>query len=193
MKTFFYQGNTIDLFKLLLRQPPQSIFSDEFIRVVFDYIDFHILVSPKDDDIPASQVEYDEAIKADFQYINSVYKPHEQDLLLFENNTIDRLWILQTMLYFTDTDEIFYHGKANSVHEFTGGHGEYVCHSQSKEAKGVNKEFANLIDAGIMLEIGSKLLMCFSYHNGFGIVGKVMSPNEIKEDIMPFYELIEIV
>lgn len=112
-----------------MRQTPQRIISDEFIRVVFDYVDFHITVSPEDY-IAASQVEYDEVIKADFRHVNSAFKPHE---------------------------------------------------------------FANLIEAGIMLKIERQLSMCFSCHNCFGIVGSIMSPDEIKEDVMPFYELIEIV
>ncbi len=207
MKTFFYQENTIDLFKLLKHQTPQRIFSNQFDRVVFDYVDFHVAASP-DVFTAASQHEYDEVINADFQRINIAFQPNEDDLLLFENNAIKRLWILRTIIYFTDftffsseaealqgldltnkTDRVL----ADLILKTPGSYEQIVCHPQSKEAEGINKEFANLIDAGIMLEIDNKLLMCFSSHNGFGIIGRTMSPDEIKEDVTPFYEFIEVV
>lgn len=54
-----------------------------------------------------------------------------------------------------------------------------------------NKKQANLVEAGIMLEIDRQLLICFAWCNGFCIVGDVMSVDEIEKEITPFYEFIE--
>ena len=48
------------------------------------------------------------------------------------------------------------------------------------------------IDTGIMLEIEQQLLMCFSWSNGYYIVGDVMSLDYIKEEIACNYEFIQI-
>jgi hypothetical protein len=60
------------------------------------------------------------------------------------------------------------------------------------EAENVNKDFANLVDAGVMMEIEGKLLMCFAWNNGFHVVGRIMSLDELKEEVAPFYEFIEL-
>lgn len=190
-----------------MSQMPERIFSDGYgIRVVFDYTDFHIAVGPNVF-AAASQHKYDEVIIADFQRINSVFQSNEGDILLFYNNRINRLWILRTMLYFTE--EIIYNSEtevlknqaietepnpviADLIRQSNSVHSEVIYHPRSVEVKKVNPEFVNLVDAGIMLEIDDKLLACFSCHNGFGLIGRTMSLDEIKEDITPFYELIEI-
>ena len=111
------------------------------------------------------------------------------------------------MLYFTD--RVLFNSEAESLGSFeiktktdkaiadilrqtTGGHDEVVCHPNSSEAANVNKEFVNLVDAGIMLEIDDRLLMCFAWNNGFWVVGRIMSLDEIKDDVAPFYEFVEI-
>ncbi len=43
-----------------------------------------------------------------------------------------------------------------------------------------------------MLEIDDKLLMCFAWNNGFWVVGRTMSLDELKEEVAPFYEFVEI-
>lgn len=206
MKTFCYSDKTIDLFKLLKHYTPHRILSDGFCEVIFDYANFYIIATPEVY-VAASQNKFDEVINAEFKRINSVFEPKKSDLLLFQNNRVSRLWILRTMLYFTDdvvynSDEAIKNIEieaetnpilADLMRKSTSGHSEVVCHPQSVEAKSVNKEFANLVDAGIMLQIDNQLLICFSYHNGFGIYGKTMSPDVIEEDVTPFYELIEIV
>ena len=206
MKTFCYGENTIDLFKLLKLHTPDRIFSDGNYQVIFDYIDFYIIANPEVY-AAASQNKSDEVIKTRFQRIDSEYQPHEHDELIFQNRTVNSLWILRTMLYFTD--HVVYNSEtaalrnleiqtetnlviANLMDKSTGGHSEVVCHPQSTEAKSANPEFANLVDAGIMLKIDNQMLLCFSSHNGFGVFGNTMSPNKIEEDITPFYELIEV-
>lgn len=207
MKTLFYKENTIALLQFLKSQMPKRIFSDQHCQVIFDYTNFYIAAYPEVS-VAASQNKGDEIINAKFEHINSAFQPNEYDKLLFHNNVINRLWILRTMLYFTDLT--FFNSEAEAVGDFqietktdriladiirksTSGHDEVVCHPKSTEAESVNRDYANLVDAGIILEIDDKLLMCFSWNNGFGIVGETMLPNELKDEIIPFYEFLEIV
>ena len=106
------------------------------------------------------------------------------------------------MLYFTDY--IPFNNKAKAVKQETnpiladlmkessGGYEEVVCHPKSAEAEKANKKFANLVEAGIMLEIDRQLLMCLSWCNGFCIVGDIMPLNKIEKEFAPFYEFVEI-
>lgn len=206
MKTLLYEKSTITLFDFLKHQTPKSIYSDGYSNVIFGYRTFHISALPEDFDA-ASQNKYDEIIRVKFEYINSAFQPKEYHQLLFQGKTISRLWILRTLLYFTD--HVLFNSEAEALGNFqvktkidrvianmmrksTGGHSEFVCHPKGREAESVDKKFSNLLDAGIMLEIDSKLLMCFSWDNRFCVVGNVMSPEKIKEEIVPSYEFIEI-
>ncbi len=101
MKIFSYKEEALTLFKLLKSHTPDRIFSDEICRVVFDYQDFHIVASL---DIlkAASQNKWDEVIITEFKRIDSAFESNWQDLLIFQNKAIARLWILRTILYFTN-------------------------------------------------------------------------------------------
>ncbi|MDJ0571070.1 MAG: hypothetical protein QNJ53_18760 [Pleurocapsa sp. MO_192.B19] len=187
MKTLLYKEDTITLFKFLKCQTPKYIYSDGHCQVIFNYQNFHIIAFPEDL-IAASQNKFDEIIRVKFEYIDSAFQPKEYDKLLFHGKAIDRLYILRTILYFTD--HVLYNSEAEALGDFeietgidrvladmmrksTGGHDEVVCHPKSEEAKNVDKEFSNLVDAGIMLQIDNKLLMCFAWDNRFCIVGKI--------------------
>lgn len=206
MKTFLYDETTIDLLGYLKDYAPEHIFSDEFYSVVFDYGDFHINVVPEDF-VAISQNKSDEAITAKFEKINGTYQKYQTEKLLFQGKKISRIWILRTLLYFTnyihynseeealgsfeintETDKAL----ANVLRKTTGGYSEVVCHPKSEEATAVNQEFANLVDAGVMLEIEGDLLMCFAWDNVFQVVGRVMSLSEVEEKIASSYEFIEI-
>ena len=205
MKTFSYAEDTVTLFKFLKHYPPDRIYTDKFDRVIFDYRNFHF-VAESDAFRGFSQDKDCEVLLADFKRINLVFQPSADYELMFQAKAIERLWILQTLLYFTDY--IVFNSEAEALGDFevktkadeiianlkknSRAREEIVCHPDSEEAKSVNREYANLIDAGIMLEIDSQLLMCFSWCNSFGVVGDTMSIDEIKEDVAPFYKLIKI-
>ena len=102
MKTHSYRENIIALFKFLKHHTPERIFSDlHHLQVIFDYKDFHILGFPEVF-VASSQNKSDEIISAEFKQIDSVFQPSKHDKLMFQNKAIDRLWILRTLLYFTD-------------------------------------------------------------------------------------------
>lgn len=206
MKTLSYEKNIIALFEFLKDHAPEGIYSDHSCRIVFDYQDFHIIAIP-DCFVAASQNPSDEMINAKFERIDSAFQPAKHDELIFQNKGINRLWILQTLLYFTDY--VVFNSEAEALGNFEvktetdlkiadlmkksrGGYEEAVCHPESIEAEGVNQEFANLVDAGIMLEIDSQFLMCFSFCNGYGVIGDIMSLDEIKEEVAQLYKFIEI-
>ena len=201
MKTHSYRENIVALFEFIKHNTPKRIFSDRHCQVIFDYEDFHVVAVP-DVFVAASQNEFDEIISAEFKQIDSAFQPSQYDKLMFQNKAIDRLWILRTMLYFTDyvpfnNEAEAVDGETNSIlanlmKKSPGRYEEVVCHPKSKEAESVNKEFANFVEAGIMLEIDRQLLMCFASCNGFCIVGKTMPLDEIEKEVAPFYEFIEI-
>lgn len=208
MKTLLYNEDTTAILQYLKSNTPERIYSDEFYRVVFDYGDFHVTAMPEDF-VANTQNDSDEAIAAKFERIESSFRPDNDDKLMFQNNSIDRLWILRTLLYFTD--HILYSSEEEALANFdieiesdgnkaladilrraTGGHDEVVCHPRSPEAENVSKDFANLVDAGVMLEIEGQLLMCFAWNNGFHVVGRIMSLDELKEEVAPSYDFIEL-
>lgn len=199
MKIFSYQEETLTLFKLLKSHTPDRIFSDRICQVVFDYRDFHI-VATLNIFKAASQNKRDEVILTEFKRIDSAFQSNEQDVLIFQNKAIARLWILRTILYFTDDAPFDSEAEAleepdpalaNLIRQSPSRYEEIVCHPKSWEAQTVNQEFANLVEAGIILEIDSQLLVCFATHNGFNIVGDTMSKDEIEREIAPAYEIIE--
>ncbi len=206
MKKFLYEKNTLELFEKLLTIPPKRIFSDEFYHVGFDYGESHILATPEDF-AANTQNESDEAIAIKFVEDNSEYTADENEKLIFENTTITRIWIMRTLLYFTD--HITYKNKEETLSNMTeeekndeilgdilskskGGHEEIVCHPKSSEAKEVNEEHSNLVDAGIMLEIDKKYYICCSIFNGFSAHAQILSLQELKDDIANYYEFIEV-
>ncbi len=206
MHTFLYDEKTLKLFRRLKRQPPKRILSDEFYHVGFDYGQSHIMATPKDF-CAASQNGGDEAITIEFVEVGSPDKKHESERVIFENPVISRLFILRTLLYFTD--HITYKSKVEALStltdeekadkvlsqilsETTGKHEEILCNPQSKEAAQVNPNFANLVDVGILLEIDGKWLGCFSNCNSFSADGQVWTYEGISKDIAPYYEFIEV-
>ncbi len=206
MQTFLYDEKTLELFKRLKSQPPKRILFDEFYHVGFDYGESYILATSKDF-LAASQNKDDEAITIEFKEVNLPYKIHETEHVIFEKPLISRLFILRTLLYFTNhvtyinreeaLDRMSLEEKTDKVlskilSESTGGHEEIVCNPQSEEAAKVDPDFANLIDAGILLEINGKCLGCFSNCNSFAAGGQMWSYEEISKDIVPYYEFIEV-
>ena len=166
MQTFLYDEKTIEIFRRLKVQPPQRIFAEKFLpayHIGFDFGESHILATPKDF-LAASQNTDDEAITIEFAEVDSPYKIHESEHLILENPIISRVFILRTLLYFSD--EIKYKSKDETLAkmtdeekadpilskllgEATGAHNEIVCNPQSEEAAKINPKFANLVDAGI--------------------------------------------
>lgn len=206
MKIFSYAEDTVTIFRFFKHHPPVRIYTDKFCQVIFDYGHFHFVAEP-DAFRGVSQDRGCEVLLAGFKRIDAVFQHSANYELIFQVKAIDRLWIFQTLLHFTDY--IIFDREAEALEDFEvktkpdeiianlkkksgRAREQIVCHPDSEEAKGVNREFANLIDAGIMLEIDSQLLMCFSWCNGFGVVGNTMSVDEIKVEIAPFYKFIEI-
>lgn len=207
MKKILYDDQTIEIFKILKSNSPKRMLSDEFMQVAFDYGNFYFIASPEDF-IAASQNTNDEAIIVKFEKHNEAYKIHESEKVLFENPKISNIYILRTLLYFSDHINYKDRDEAISVmtkeekeneilsdvlSKATGGHEEIVCHPQSDEAEKVNKDFSNLVDAGILIEVNGEKLLCFSYFNSFSANGQTWTNKEIEEDLLPFYEFIKVI
>ena len=200
MKTFSYDRDTVAVFEFLKDNLPHRIYTNKFERVVFDYGNFHFIAEP-DAFRGVSQDEGCEVLLADFKRIDSMFQPSIHDELMFKDKAIARIWILRTLLYFTEDAPFDRKAEAlkephpviaNLIRTSSTAHEEIICHPDSEEAKSINREFANLVDAGIMLEIDGQRLMCFSWGNGFGIVGNTMSIDELEAEVVPEYKFIEV-
>ena len=154
----------------------------------------------------ASQNKNDLARRVELTQIDNRFKPDKYEQTMYEGVWISRIWIVRTLLYFTDhiifeTPEQAISGLPNETEtdkailqitsKATGGHEQIVCHPESEEVAQVNKDFANLIDAGVILELDGKTLGCFSYFNSFSFRGEIESLNDLKE-VAEFYEFIEV-
>jgi hypothetical protein len=207
MKEFLYDDAVLDLLRSFLMNPPQRIITDGFHHeVLFDCGDHHYSVLPEDY-AAASRNSYDEAITVKFRRIDGPYTLRERDRVEFDNPTITRLWVLRTFLHFTP--EVRYRSRGQAVAamteeeradpmlskllaDATGHHEERYCRPDSEEAAGVDPQFANLVDAGVMLEVDGKYLGCFSNGNSYAAGGHIFSLGEIAEDVAPYYEFIEV-
>ncbi len=206
MKTLLYDKETLDLFKTLLHVAPMRIFSDEFYHVAFDYGNQYILATP-DDLVAATQNNSDEAITVKFVKHKAEYVEDADESLIFEHQSITRLWVMRTLLYFTDHKTFENEEEAltsmnmkdnpdqilkDIMSKTTGGHEKIVCHPKSQEAKQVDKVHANLVDAGIMLEIDGQYYICCSLFNSFSTYAQIKTLEQIQEDIASLYDFIEL-
>ena len=209
MQELLYDEKTKERIRRMIHQPPRRIFVDKILpsyHVGFDFGTHHIMATPKDY-LAASQNKFDEIIRIEFAEIDSPYNADESEHAIVENPSIKRIFVLRTVVYFSD--EITYKNKDEAVSrmsdeeksdpilshllsEATGGHEEFVCNPKSDEAAELNVKFANLVDSGILLETEQGYLSCFSNGNGFTAGGHIWNPGEILEEVMPFYELIEV-
>ncbi|MDQ3713835.1 MAG: hypothetical protein M3388_16670 [Acidobacteriota bacterium] len=205
MQTFLYDEKTLELFRYLKSHTPKRIFFDEFYKTIFDYGKNHILAMA-DEFEAVSQNNNDLVRKFEFTGVDIACVPDKNEHPMFSDAPINRLWILRTLLYFTDheiyenaeqataglpneteTDKAIWQITSNA----TGGHEEVVCHPKSEEVAEVNKDFANLVDVGVVLELDGKFLGCFSYFNSFTATGEIASLKEL-EEIAECYEFIEV-
>jgi hypothetical protein len=129
---------------------------------------------------------------------------------LVEGCPIEDVWLLRTVLYFTDfrafnspeealegtdiatgdseTDETLREILGRSI----GGYQEVVCHPDSEEAARQAAEYANLVDTGALFFFGEKALAVHSPNNGFSSNQKLYDPSEVFESIARKYELLDI-
>jgi hypothetical protein len=131
---------------------------------------------------------------------------------LFADAVIDRIWIARTVLYFTDfklfkSEEDAMRGMEDStpigrilretMRTSTGGYNEIVCHpnliGNDSSFSDFSDEHLNLVDAGIIVQIGDRFVSCFSRNNGFIIPTLVRSQQEMDNDEdISHYQLIEV-
>lgn len=157
----------------------------------------------------ATQNKSDEAITVHFESKSGAYSPSEHDICLFADAVIDRIWIARTVLYFTDftpfkSEEDAIRGIEDStpigrilremMRTSTGGYEEIVTRPNSiGNDPSFSDENSNLVDAGIIVQIGDRFLSCFSRYNGFIIPTLVRSQEEMENDEdISHYQLIEV-
>ena len=175
---------------------------------MFDFLDGHVTACPTDR-VAATQNKSDEAIAVRFESKTGAYNPTEHDKCLFSDSTINRIWIARTVLYFTDFTP--YESEEGAIRDIpdttptgrklrellrtsTGGYSEIVCHPDSVHLDpAFSDEHSNLVDAGVLIEIGDRFLSCFSRNNSFIIPTVVQTKQELdNDDDIPHYSLIEL-
>ena len=207
MKEFLYTAETLELFRTMIRQKPKEVICDN-VEAAFIFDTYHILaqlISLEAD----SQNKSDESITLVFSRRNSAYVSNGSVTSLVKNKSIEKIWIMRTLLYFTDFKAFETKGEAvagldkpasrlqESIYELlmtsTGGYDEIIAHPNSSEAEVVNKDFANLVDKGILLQVDGKFIGCFAPKNWFRIESEFFTEEALKEKVMPYYQLIEVV
>ncbi|GAA4976351.1 hypothetical protein [Algibacter aquimarinus] len=177
-----------EIIQRLKNSEPKRIWT-EFIKVIFEFEEYYIELECVPE-IASSQNKADEAMTAKVREFKKSYLPYENAKILVENKPITDIKTVRTFLYFTDSItepakvkkidskwnrmlskiagirkseiEKLLDGTTSSYHD------EILCKPNSDEAKKINGEFSNLIDVGIILEIGENYLPAFVQGNGYG-------------------------
>ena len=208
MRQITYNDDGLALVRSMKHRTFSRIFHDGACQFVFDFSVDHVVAIPIDL-VAATQNKSDEAITVRFESKTGTYDPSEHDDCLFSDSVIDRIWIARTVLYCTDftpfkTEEEAMRGIPDStptgsklreiLRTSTGGYDEIVCHPYSiHRDPSFSNEHSNLVDAGILIQIGDRFLSCFSRNNGFIIPTLVQSQQEMENDEdLPHYQLIEV-
>lgn len=205
MNIIAYGKSEFEIFEFLITNPPFRIITDGF-KMVFDYQSFYILALPSDHDA-ASQNKYDEAINASFTRYSSRYQEGNSDKTLYVNKSIAKIWLVRTILYFTDNELLTSEEEATAglpqpkadfdrkLHKIFGGaingHSEIVCRPDSEELKHVNPNYSNLVDAGIVLEVDGKFLACYADSNGYLLKTSFLDEEVVISNSLRNYQLHE--
>src|SRR5688572_9819879 len=100
MREILYTSEALDLFKIIKEQMLKEILFD-FVEIVFVFDKFHILALT--DSLEAdSQNKFDEAIPLVFSMQESPYSASCKMTLICENPSIEKIWVMRSLLYFTD-------------------------------------------------------------------------------------------
>ncbi|TVZ53187.1 hypothetical protein [Dokdonia sp. Hel_I_53] len=210
-KKLNYTFNEIekDIIQRLKNSEPKRIWT-EFIKVIFEFDEYYVELECVPE-IASSQNKADEAMTLKVREFKKSYLPYKNAKVIVENKPITDIKSVRTLLYFTDTitEPEKVDSKWNRMLSKIAGirkseieklldgttssyHDEIICKPNSDEAKKVNGEFSNLIDVGIILEIGKKYLPAFVQGNGYGFAHLerklLLTSEELKEELTE-YEL----
>jgi len=213
MKQYIYEDKEIGLIQHLLNNQPKKIWWD-FVCYIFDYGNYHLSLDCIDKKAD-TQNDFDEAIIAELNRIDKPFKPTEHTKLVCENKNIDKVYIVRTLLYFSNfqnysetkklVNRIGHKIKSilkgkndpfdNLIAQSSGGGEEIICHPKSEEADNVNPAYSNLLDVGLLIEIEGKGLKAFLENNGYGFHiwdDKYFFEPKDLENVLQSYELIKI-
>jgi hypothetical protein len=201
-----------DIIQRLKNSEPTRIWT-EFIKIIIEFEEYYVELECVPE-IASSQNKADEAMTVKVREFKKSYLPYENAKVIVENKPIKNIKSVRTFLYFTDSItepakvkkieskwnrmlskiagirkseiEKLLDGTTSSYHD------EIICKPNSIEAKKVIGEFSNLIDVGIILEIGENYLPAFVKGNGYGFAHLERKPllksEELKKELTE-YEL----
>ncbi|MDE3743887.1 hypothetical protein [Maribacter polysaccharolyticus] len=201
-----------DIIQRLKNSEPKRIWT-EFIKVIFEYEEYYVELECVPE-IASSQNKTDEAMTVKVREFKNSYLPSKNAKVIVENKPINDIKSVRTLLYFTDsitepTKVKKIDSKWNRMLSKIAGtskseieklldgttssyHDEVICKPNSDEAKKVNGEFSNLMDVGIILELGEDYLPAFVQGNKYGFAHlerkTLLKSEELKKGLME-YEL----
>jgi len=186
MKDYTYTEQELEFVRHIKSAAPTKIWWD-FTTYVFDYGDFYYQLECVSE-IADSQNQSDEAIIGQFTKHNEAFTPGQHAKLVCENRTIQELYIVRVVLYFTtfetySTTKVLLNKAKTKAKELltgkpdpfgvllagsVGGCQEITCHPKSEQASKVDPKYSNLIEVGLLLQIDGKFIKAFVESNGYG-------------------------
>ena len=186
MRQYSFTSEEIGLIHKLLSRPVKRILYG-VVYFLFEFDDSAILL--KCEDMPADSInKSDEAIVARLELLPLNSKYSGQGDIVAENKSIDRAWMVNTMLTFTPyqkntlealaalkadyeqtkaatgVDDLFKKALATTI----GGYDEVICHPNSEQARSLDPANANLLTVGLLLQIEGRYLRAFIPDNAYG-------------------------
>lgn len=213
MKKVMYDEGEIELIRLLVNSPPEAIWN-HFSAYIFSYTTFHITITMAET-AAATQNSFDEIIYCKIERCVGSYEASKEDNLVCEKKVIQAAYIMRTLLFFGTYQPFskkkrrrrtwiyqlkrFFGGKNDPFNklwsELDGMSTEFNCNPKNEQANLAMKEFSNLVDAGVLLQIDGKYLQVYADQNFYGFnVRNNHYFTDFSElgDIYTLYELIKI-
>jgi hypothetical protein len=179
----------------------RRITSDSFCTFWFDLGDRH-LVAAVEEFVPLSQNERDEALA-----VRPRWNPGHcqvEGKVLFENASIDDVFVVRTVLWFTDHVRFESAQQAlaglpapttntdRKLHEIvagsSGGHEE--CVSNPANVSSLTVPVANLVDVGFVAVVNGRSLACFTQANAY--LRQTDFVDQLAHDFSECYQLVPL-
>ena len=178
----------------LMNDNCRKLFYDD-VNIALEMTSKLFLIGPVSEK-PETQNDDGEALPIGIDELPSFEKYEKRMEIFSENIKIDDIWVLRTLLYFSDfrpTIHQYINENINydvtgvkAIEELmrmsTGGYSEFLANPESDEAqRQLNNRFTNLMDAGLIFKTNAG---CITYYSLYNSITRKL---EIQED--PFHKV----
>ena len=161
----------------LINNNCRRLFYDS-VNIALEMNSRFLLIGPEFEEA-ATQNRYGEAISIGIDEISSFERYEKQMKIFLEDIKIEDVWILRTLLYFSDfvptphkqtnkeVDREVTGIKALEALEqiTTGGFNEFLVNPESGKTHELDNRFTNLMDSGLIFKTNSGYITYYSLHN----------------------------